>query len=193
MVTFMELSKERWRGNGSRLRKNNTSRNIAAACRRTNGNSSGLIRRSITINYTGRRALDRLRGKILAIIRRRNALPKFKIVFAAVFATTLCLLPLQAGATLGGDASTTQADQARLKASLRITPGEKFAVHEMTLPTGTVVREYVSPQGQVFAVSWKGPFKPDLRQLMGDYFDRYVQASPNTRGGHSASRVAQTD
>jgi hypothetical protein len=103
------------------------------------------------------------------------------------------LLPLQAFATLGGDAGTTQVDQARLKAALRVTPGEKFAVHEMTLPSGTTVREFVSPQGQVFAVSWKGPFKPDLRQLMGDYFDRYVQATPTARGGHGASRVAQSD
>jgi hypothetical protein len=63
----------------------------------------------------------------------------------------------------------------------------------MTLPSGTVVREFVSLQGQVFAVSWKGPFKPDLRQLMGDYFDRYVQATPASRGGHGASRVAQAD
>jgi len=105
----------------------------------------------------------------------------------------LCCVPLQARATLGGDATTTQVDQAHLKASMRVTPGEKFAVHEMTLPSGTTVREYVSPQGQVFAVSWKGPFKPDLRQLMGDYFDRYVQATPASRGGHSASRVAQSD
>jgi hypothetical protein len=119
-------------------------------------------------------------------------LHKFKFVFAAVVAT-LCLLPLPSRATLGGDASTTQVDQARLKASMRVAPGEKFAVHEMTLPGGTVVREFVSPQGQVFAVSWKGPFKPDLRQLMGDYFDRYVQATPAARGGHNASRIAQTD
>jgi hypothetical protein len=105
----------------------------------------------------------------------------------------LCLVPLQAFATRGGAASTTQLDQAHMNATLRIAPGEKFTVHEMTLPSGTVVREYVSPQGQVFAVSWKGPFKPDLRQLMGDYFDRYVQATPPARSGHNASRVAQAD
>jgi hypothetical protein len=111
-----------------------------------------------------------------------------------IFMTAVLLaLPLPALATLGGDASTTQGDQLHMKATLRVSPGAKYAVHELTLPSGTAVREYVSPQGTVFAVAWKGPLKPDLRQLLGDYFDRYVQDAPNSHGSHAASRVVQPD
>jgi hypothetical protein len=100
------------------------------------------------------------------------------------------LLPLPAAATLGGDASSTQADQVRMKATLRMSPGAKYTVHEMALPSGTVVREYISPAGVVFAVTWKGPMKPDLRQLMGTYFDQYLQAAPNARSGHAGVAVS---
>lgn len=110
-----------------------------------------------------------------------------------VISAALLALPLSAHATLGGDAGTAAADQVSMKAAMRTTIGAKFTVQEMTLPTGTTVREYITPQGQVFAVAWKGPFKPDLRQLMGTYFDRYVEAAQTGRGGHSASRIALPD
>jgi hypothetical protein len=109
-------------------------------------------------------------------------------------AAALCLAaPLQASATLGGDAGTAAADQLQMKAALRVSPGARYNVHELTLPAGTTVREYVNPQGQVFAVAWKGPFKPDLRQLMGGYFDRYVQAAPTSHGGHNAAVLSLPD
>jgi hypothetical protein len=113
--------------------------------------------------------------------------------FLSIAAALCFAAPLQASATLGGDASTPAADQLQLKAVLRVSPGARYNLHELTLPTGTTVREYVNPQGQVFAVAWKGPFKPDLRQLMGGYFDRYVQSTPSFRGGHSAARIAMPD
>jgi hypothetical protein len=108
-------------------------------------------------------------------------------------AAVLLAFSLPASATLGGDATTTLADQARMKAQLRVAAGANFTVHEMTLPSGTVVREYVSPQGQVFAVTWKGPFKPDLRQLLGSYFDRYAQSPARVRGGHAGAGLSQPD
>ena len=42
---------------------------------------------------------------------------------------------------------------------------------------GTVVREYVSSAGKIFAVTWHGPFLPDLRQILGRYSERFSQAS----------------
>jgi hypothetical protein len=115
---------------------------------------------------------------------------KFNVV-ATLLPVALLLLPVSATAALGGDATSLQSDLAHMKASLRTSPGAKFTVHEMTLPYGTTVREYMSPQGAVFAVTWKGPVKPDLRQLMGNYFDQYLQAAPNTRGAHSAAVLMQ--
>src|ERR1700722_19006066 len=37
-------------------------------------------------------------------------------------------------------------------------------------PDETVVDEYVSPAGTVFAVAWHGPFVPDMQQILGSYF-----------------------
>jgi hypothetical protein len=55
----------------------------------------------------------------------------------------------------------------------------------MRTPSGTIIRQFVSPAGLVFAVSWQG-FAPDLRQLLGEYFDRFVSgatsAQPAARG-----------
>jgi hypothetical protein len=46
-----------------------------------------------------------------------------------------------------------------------------------TLKSGTLVHEYVDAAGAVFAVSWSGPFKPDLKRLLGRHFDSFVQGS----------------
>jgi hypothetical protein len=95
-----------------------------------------------------------------------------------------------AAATLGEDASSVPVDQAQMQATLQITSAAKFAIHELHLPSGTVVREYVSPAGMVFAVSWQGPVLPDLQQVLGRYFEQYVQAA-QTQDGAAGSRATQ--
>jgi Protein of unknown function (DUF2844) len=63
-----------------------------------------------------------------------------------------------------------------------------------TLESGTEVHEYVNAQGTVFAVSWSGPFLPDLREVLGDKFDtmvNHVQQRPG--GARSQVRLQQDD
>jgi hypothetical protein len=60
-------------------------------------------------------------------------------------------------ASLGGNLSSVETDGAQMKAQ-----------------TGTVVREYVSPEGRVFGVTWQGPFIPSMQQLLGTYFKQYT-------------------
>jgi hypothetical protein len=104
----------------------------------------------------------------------------------AVLALVL-LWALPGFATLGEDASSIQADQAHLNASVRVVAAQLYSVHEMQTPTGTTIRQYVSPAGQVFAISWQG-FSPDLHQLLGAHFDEYMAAASQTahrgRGVH---------
>lgn len=83
-------------------------------------------------------------------------------------------------AELGGDEGSVQVDQARIQAMRYIAHGNAYSVHEMRTSPGTVVREYVSPAGKVFAVSWQGPAIPDLRQILGPYFS-HLQAAQSTR------------
>ncbi len=52
-----------------------------------------------------------------------------------------------------------------------------------TQADGVVVTQYVNAQDVVFAISWDGPIKPDLRQLLGSYFR--VDATLNPIGNVS--------
>ena len=48
-----------------------------------------------------------------------------------------------------------------------------YKVQETQLESGTIVREYVSPAGLVFAIAWQGPVLPDLDVLLGSYFNTF--------------------
>lgn len=84
---------------------------------------------------------------------------------------------MPAFAVLGGDAASVQADQAHINASRRVSQSSGYTIHELHSPTGAVVREFVSPSGKVFAIAWQSPSLPDLRQLLGPYFDEFQKAA----------------
>jgi len=81
-----------------------------------------------------------------------------------------------AEASLGGTQASVETDRLQVGATLRVLSSAAYSVHELQTPSGTVVREFVSPAGIVFGVAWQGPSMPDLRQILGTYFDRYVEA-----------------
>jgi Protein of unknown function (DUF2844) len=91
-------------------------------------------------------------------------------------------------AALGGDVASVQADQAHMQGTRRTTASASYTLHEIQAGTGTVVREYVSSEGKVFAVAWEGPWPPDLRQILGSYFDQYTQAVKVKSGVRVARR-----
>lgn len=79
-------------------------------------------------------------------------------------------------ASLGDDVSSVQSDQAHINARLRTSQTSAYSVHELQTPTGTVIREFASPAGRIFAVSWQGSSLPDLQQLLGSHFQDFQQA-----------------
>jgi Protein of unknown function (DUF2844) len=85
-------------------------------------------------------------------------------------------------ATLGENAASVAADSARMKGALRSSSSAAFTVHEISTPTSTVVREYVGPDGKVFAVSWRGPFNPNLKDMFGTYYAQYEHAAATQVG-----------
>ena len=95
-----------------------------------------------------------------------------------------------ARAALGGDVSSVESDRASMKGALRVTPAVEYSVHEIQTSAGLVIREYVSPQGQVFAVSWRGPGIPDLRQMLGSYYGEFAQATPRAHYNHHHLNVS---
>jgi hypothetical protein len=104
-------------------------------------------------------------------------------------------LSVPASASLGGDLSSVQTDQARMRgAVIRIANGNTYTVHEMRAASGTTVREFVSQAGTVFAVAWQGPSIPDLRQVLGMYFAPYAQAAlaaQRKRAGHGPQKIEE--
>jgi len=84
-------------------------------------------------------------------------------------------LPFPAAAVLGDTAASVLNDQTRMKGTLRSVDNHTYVMHEIT-SSGTVVREFVSPQGAVFGVAWEGQFPPDLQQLLGPYYQQAQKA-----------------
>jgi len=106
-------------------------------------------------------------------------------IWSAGLVLLALVVPARVYAELGGNVDSVQSDQQVMKGSRRITNAGNYSVHEIQAESGTKVREFVSPSGTVFGVAWSGPFKPDMRQVLGPYFDQYVQAiqSKRPRGG----------
>jgi len=111
-----------------------------------------------------------------------------KRVFSAAIPFLLFFVSLPSFAVLGGDESSVAADTANMKATVKVTPGDAFAVHEIKASSRQVVREYVSPAGRVFGVAWEGSSIPDLQQLLGTYFQQYSAAAQAAKAGHPGRR-----
>jgi len=105
-----------------------------------------------------------------------------------LLAATL-LLPCIASATLGQPEASVRADAEQLKGSVQASYQANYRVHKIQLPSGTALREFVSLDGNVFAIAWSGRAMPNLRQTLGEYFDQYVAALQVTRGDHRHVRV----
>jgi len=113
------------------------------------------------------------------------------LLAGAVLAAALS--PCIAEAGLGQTASSVQADAAQLKGSIKATEQAGYRVQEIQLPSGTLVREFVAPNGTVFAVAWNGPTVPNLRQTLGQYFDNFVAAAQAKHADHHHLQIQQSD
>ncbi len=95
-------------------------------------------------------------------------------------------------AALGEPLDSVALDQQRLHGQLRSSVRDGYSVHEITAEDGTLVRQFASPAGMVFGVTWRGPFLPDLSQLLGPYFQEYQRAARPTVRRHGPT-VVRTD
>jgi hypothetical protein len=111
----------------------------------------------------------------------------------------LCLgAARDAGATLGGDVASIAANAQHLGATgarvteqvQKLASGER---HDLVLPSGVVIRQYVSPSGAVYGVSWSGPRIPDLRELLGARFADLADRKGTRHGGRHAMTMTGTD
>jgi len=93
-------------------------------------------------------------------------------------ASLLALLLAYAGAghaALGG--APEQFDAPTTAVPAVSAAGTSYLRRDTILATGTNVSEYLTAGGVVFAVTWDGPLLPDLKALLGKYFDTMVAES----------------
>jgi hypothetical protein len=110
-----------------------------------------------------------------------------RIVHAALL--SVALLPALAHATLGQAPSLpAPAKTAARSLDASSTPASAYTVRESTTSYGLTVREYVLPSNVVFAVTWSGPVRPDMRQLLGSYFPNFATRSD---AGHSLGTASR--
>lgn len=105
----------------------------------------------------------------------------------AACAVLLMALATPAYAGLGRSYDSVDTDRLMLNAKVATTAAGAYAIHTLTLPNQGIVKEFTRADGKVFAVFWKAPGRPDLRQLLGDNFET-VQADNDHRIGRRMRR-----
>jgi hypothetical protein len=109
---------------------------------------------------------------------------RFLVALAATAAAARAL------AGLGEPEASIAADQAALAAArAQGTARGLYRVEHLVARTRTV-REYVSPDGVVFAVCWEGVSHPDLAAVLGAYAAP-VRRAPEQDRGRARRRAAR--
>jgi hypothetical protein len=101
---------------------------------------------------------------------------KIRMLYALAIAFVALAPCFPACASLGGDLTSVHDDQMKLQGTVQTTNNDSYAIHEIQASSGVIVREYVSPSGSVFGVAWQGRAHPDLHQVLGAYYDQFIQA-----------------
>jgi hypothetical protein len=98
-----------------------------------------------------------------------------KAILSAVLVLALGSMPAWAG--LGQPEASVTSDQLHMKSEHRVQDFQAYKVHELANTEGAVVREYVSPEGTVFGITWQGRSTPDMNQLLGNYVNNFQTAT----------------
>jgi hypothetical protein len=94
-----------------------------------------------------------------------------------------------ANATLGEKADSVEKDRKALSAAKRaLTAHANYQVQEIVSDANTV-REFLTPDGVVFAVAWNGLTHPDLTTILGSYNGQYRKAKKSTPRKHGQRRA----
>jgi hypothetical protein len=93
------------------------------------------------------------------------------------FAILLILMlgSIPAWAALGNNIASVDADAQAFRGEHVMVAKTGYNLHQITMADGSVVKEFVSPAGTVFAVAWRGHFIPNLQQLLGAYVTNLQQ------------------
>ncbi|MHB8667589.1 MAG: DUF2844 domain-containing protein [Burkholderiales bacterium] len=143
------------------------------------GEPGGSVGRDAARKPKRARDTERARGRL------SRALPLFSVLLLAYAGVSQ--------AALGGLPERFDTEGTAVASTLSTTM-PNYTVRETTLATGTQVREYISSAGIVFAVAWNGPMLPDLKALLGPYFDAMVaESASKPSAGRARIRVSRPE
>jgi hypothetical protein len=111
---------------------------------------------------------------------------------AFVLLAALVTAALPGWAVLGGSADSVVTDQLKFQAKRAVVETQDYTLHVISLDDGTLIREYVTPAGKVFGVSWSVPTIPDLTQLLGSYNAEF-QSAVHSKAGRRSRAAAVHD
>ena len=103
---------------------------------------------------------------------------EMRMAMETLFRTTLATLLIQLAAVapvwaaLGQTGASVERDRAAMGVQGHSRPGKGYSIETFTV-AGMTIKEYVSSDGIVFAVAWRGTGAPDLSLLLGSYFEEY--------------------
>ncbi len=89
---------------------------------------------------------------------------------------------MPAWAVLGQAHESVESDTQTLKGRRVMRELNGYTVDEITRPDGAILREYVTPGGQVFGIAWQGMTMPNLKQLLGPSAAAFVAATQTGAG-----------
>ena len=94
-----------------------------------------------------------------------------------IFTVLLMLMigSIPAWAALGDNVASVDSDAQALGGQHVMVAKAGYNLHQITLRDGSVIKEFVSPAGTVFGVSWQSHFIPNLHQLLGSYLTNLQQ------------------
>jgi hypothetical protein len=113
-----------------------------------------------------------------------------------MLALALACVTLPAHAVLGGLESGLGAEAQALgpevKAQVKTYP--RYRVHLFQPGSKNLtVRQYAGQDGRIFGVVWDGSVKPDLAELLGPYYQQYLEAAKAAGYVRGLGRVEQPD
>jgi hypothetical protein len=86
-------------------------------------------------------------------------------------------------AGLGGGPANLGTVVSQSRADVMSSAGARYTDVQRDLDSGVTVHEYLDADGRVFAVSWAGPYMPNLKEILGAHFSELTAEVAQRKGG----------
>ncbi|MBW8838220.1 MAG: DUF2844 domain-containing protein [Burkholderia sp.] len=114
--------------------------------------------------------------KIAMLAATLLPLSSFAALGGAPVANASAPLVLRAAASQSVSDSASTSPAAGSQPASAVTATAPYTMRQSVDANGVTIREYLLPANVVFAVTWQGPIRPNMRALLGSYFTNYVAA-----------------